>query len=310
MEDRAWKASTQKNRKKFNSSRLVGVEWEYNHCGRTTSYYGYGYSYGVRTRKPLTTWLRKWRGGIHTDGSCGYEVVTPPLAGDYIAPCLKELGKAFVESRAQINSLCSIHVHVSAKDFTWNDMYRLLWVYSRVEEVLFRLAGLKRKRSPYCRPCGAAFQKALACRFIAKNAKVDIREQVLKTVYLESGRTTLTNDYGNPMTGRQYYRRAGRRNQGRYKAINICPWLSARKTAHKKGMTVEFRLHENTNDAERVIQWTKLCVQLVDWVRKADDIKAKRLPENALLALSIMCPKSRKWLLTQANQWKKKVFEL
>src|SRR5262249_31135663 len=58
---------------KFTCHRLVGVEWEFNDSAGD-----------------LRSWASKWRGGIHTDGSCGYEAVTPPLGGDHIASCLSD----------------------------------------------------------------------------------------------------------------------------------------------------------------------------------------------------------------------------
>lgn len=287
---KAWRASHIAHRKTFNSTRLIGVEWEYNSC----------------SREALLSWRRKWRGSDHYDGSCGREAVSAPLAGDHIARCLKDLGRALKKGKAKINELCSIHVHVDGSDLSWADMYRLLWVYSRVEDTLFLVGGNKRRNSSYCAPCGKRFRTALVPLFekhLEKQTKEDVKEQVLYAVYGD-----FEYDYPD-MSSKNYYRHhAIRHDEGRYKALNICPWLYARKK-HTKDMTVEFRLHEYTKDAVRVIKWTQLLVQMVDWVKKHTDRQAKQLPESGLLALCAMAPKSRKWLLKQANQWNK-VFEL
>ena len=285
---KAWKATHPARRKIFNSTRLVGVEWEYNTC----------------SKKVLKSWQKKWRGSDQYDGSCGWEAVTAPLSGDYVVQCLQDLGKALKKGAAKIDNRCSIHVHVDGSDLSWRDMYRLLWVYSRVEDALFYVGGSDRRNSDYCEPCGDRFRAVLVDRFDKENAKksnkTDVMEGVLDVVYW---------DRHEDVDAKGYYRRyATRRDEGRYKAINICPWLNARKR-HTTDMTVEFRLHEYTSNATRVIKWTQLLVQMVDWVKKHTDQRAKQLPENGLLALCVMAPKSRRWLLKQANRWNK-VFEL
>lgn len=292
-----WKASSSDERTEFDSSRLVGVEWEYNWCGQRTG--EYGYLTGIRSNQALTAWCDKWRGRIHEDGSCGYEAVTAPLSGDYIAPCLQELGQVFSPDQVSINHHCSIHVHVDASDFSWNDTYRLLWVYGQVEEVLFQLAGKKRKSSSYCRPCGKGYRKVLASRFVMKNTKVNVQNQVLNAVY--SGR--YHSRHNHRLTGQEWYRQAQRKDEARYKALNICPWLYAKRKQINTNKTIEFRLHQETKDAERVIGWTKMLAQLIEWVRVSEDKDVYQLPSNGLLALFVMCPQSRSWLLQQANKW-------
>lgn len=290
-----WKASSPDERTEFDSSRLVGVEWEYNRVSRGLD--SYGYDYNVGSNRALKAWCKKWRGNVHEDGSCGYEAVTAPLAGNHIAPCLQELGQVFNTEGVEINRQCSIHVHVDAADFSWDDTYRLLWVYGQVEEVLFRLAGPKRKKSSYCRPCGKNYRKVLAQRFVMK--KNDVQGHVLDAVYSRQYHIR----YSARMTGAEWYQRADRRDEARYKALNICPWLYATRKRVKELKTFEFRLHQETKDAERVIGWTKLLAELVDWVSKTKDKDVHQLSPNGLLALFMMCPQSRGWLLQQANKW-------
>lgn len=310
MEDKAWRA-TPTYRQHFNSTRLVGVEWEYNNCG--SGYNTYGYATNLQTRKPLSRWLKKWKAKIKNDGSCGYEVVSAPLSGDYIAESLRALGKAFIDSQAVVDKRCSIHVHVSCKDFTWQDMYRLLWVYSQVETILFWLGGKERTKSHWCRPCGQAYRKAVSY------PEEKIQDKVLTVAYSTNkkcdkieGYFEGPSDFAPNMSGTEFYRRyCERRAQGRYKALNLCPWLSARK-GNKKGMTVEFRLHKfaKPEEAEDVIQWVQLLVQLVDWAKNATDDEAKQLPQNALLALHMIAPKSRRWIRQRGNKWGKDIYQL
>jgi hypothetical protein len=139
-------AQSKKDRLTFNSVRLAGVEWEYNY---------------VDSNKSLENWKQRWGGTIHYDASCGEEAVTSPMAGDYIAKVITELGAAFKTGCAKIDDKCSVHVHVDAHDYSWHDMFKLLKVYSKVEPLLYLLAGQQRLANRYCVPIGKDFSKII-----------------------------------------------------------------------------------------------------------------------------------------------------
>ncbi len=275
-EGEPWFAKSPTMRKGFNCNRLIGVEWEYNRSGFTS----------------LAKWCRKWRGGIHHDGSCGYEAVTPPLSGDYISQCLTDLGNAFKDGNASADERCGIHVHVDAADLSWSDMYRLLWLYSHVEPFLFLLGGQQRADNHYCRPCGNEYRSALGA--------LDRKGKVLEVAYsADSARM------GNGWSGRNYQRRTpGKKDGGRYRALNLCPWLAGRK-AKAMDTTVEFRLHQNSLDSKRVIGWAQLCARMVDWAAKSTDRDAQQLPKSALRTLAKIAPDLEPWLLHQVKTWRK-----
>jgi hypothetical protein len=281
-----WYARSPKMRQTFKSSRLVGVEWEY-----VSGNY-----------QKLATWANQWRGGIHEDGSCGWEAITAPLAGDHIAPCLTALGD--ILGFAQIDERCGIHVHVDVSDLQWADMYRLLRVYALVEPLLFLLGGQERFTSYYCKPCGKKYQEALDDE--------DRKNKVLEAAYgADSERLTVpifnttTRQLETP-SGRVYRRRnPSRRDGGRYQSLNIIPWLWARR--HKApNQTVEFRLHEGTQDTFRVIGWVQLCARLVDYVVRATDKEVAALPKSALRALcDDIAPDCREWILGEVKIWRR-----
>lgn len=255
------------HREQFNSTRLAGVEWEFNTC-----------------QNPLIEkWCKKWRGqrvSEHTGG----EMITAPMAGDHIAECLQDLGKAF-QTDTTISNNCGIHVHIDGEDLSWEDLYRLMWVYARVEDVLYRLGGEWRKTQTWCRPCGIKYRQAVAKRFESHLSPTDVQNEMLDAVY---------DGYG----GRGYYPYNYRKDGARYQGLNLCPWLYAKRT-NTGHQTVEFRMHENTSDADRVIQWTHLLVQLVDWVKKSNDEQARRLPKHSVKALCKIAPQSRKWIINR-----------
>ncbi len=269
--------------KDFKCSRTCGVEWEYNN------------------QADLGKWRKKWRGGIHSDGSCGWEAVTAPMAGDHIEACLTDLAAEFDDKDVRADARCGIHVHVDARDMSWADMYRLLWVYGKIEPILYLLAGQKRSLGgnggrSYCAPVGQ--------KYLASLSEIDRKGGVLAVAF----------EKASPSIAKSYVRshRMHKKDQGRYRGLNIIPWLAGRTTDPNTGKhrrapdsTVEFRMHRNSLDAKRVIGWTQLCVRIVDWCANATDKQAQALPKSALRALcEVIAPDCAPWILSRVREWR------
>lgn len=223
------------------------------------------------------------------------------MSGDYIEKCLTDLGKAFADGGAEVNSQCGIHVHVDAADVSWNDMYRFLWAYSQIEPLLFLLAGQSRiDNQQYCAPIGQAYKQALG-HSLALNkpnhatdgpARLDIKDAVLRVALGQSsGRTSCRKH------------RPHKKDAGRYRSLNVMPWLAG-KWKKAPDSTIEFRLHMHSLDPKRVIAWTQLCARLVDWAVKATDAEAEALPKSALRALCQIAPESKPWILERVRAWR------
>jgi hypothetical protein len=265
-------------------ARLVGVELEYNDDN------------GSYDRNPLDSFRHKWRAGDHYDGSCGREIVTAPIAGKHIDKCLYDLGDALVTSGVKADERCGVHVHVDAADFLWSDMFRLLHVYAKVEPLLYLIAGQHRVKNTYCAPIGEKYRSALS--------SVDRKGDVLNVAY----------NRGGAAGARAYVREyaPNKKDGGRYKGLNICPWLAGRRANRrrkpkviKRDTTVEFRLHRNTLSGRRVAEWAKLCERIVSWCAKASDAEARALPKSALRALSVIAPDSKPWIVERLRAWRK-----
>ncbi len=300
----AFPATDRSDRKTFDCTRLVGVELEYN---------------SVDNYSHLNDWYEEWRAGDHEDGSCGREIVTAPIAGDHLVNCLTTLGNVLKQSNAKADHQCGIHVHVDAGDMNWADMYRLLWVYSKVEPLLYLIGGQQRMNNRYCRPAGASYATALA--------DVDRKGGIL-AVALQGEE----EEVRKAPDARKYARRVEKKHHGRYKGINIIPWLAGRRqrlrsiyvrdknvdgkaigkpvyygvrNSQRPDSTIEFRLHSNSLDAGgRVLNWAKLCARLVDWCTKASDKETQALPKSALKALCIIAPDLKPWILERIRHWR------
>lgn len=268
-------AENRSERKAFDCKRTLGVEWEFNDLDRA---------------RFIAKWQRKWRGGVHSDGSCGEEIVTAPLAGDNVVNCLEDLGKAFREARARADHRCGIHVHVDAKDLGWHDIFKLIRVYSKIEALLYLLAGQNRLDNQYCEPCGPQLMRCLAAD--------DPKGAILSDCYAA-------------YSGRQYKKdqagRVDKKSGRRYRGLNLQPWLAGRTSKKvKSDTTIEFRLHRNTLDAYRVIGWAKVCARLVDWTVKASDQDIENLPANSARALAeVIAPDCAPWIVGRIMAWHK-----
>jgi hypothetical protein len=257
--------------------RSVGVEWEYN-------------SAQVGTMKK---WARAWRGGLHPDGSCGMEAVTPPISGKYIRECLTALGEALHTGGAEINNRCGLHVHVSVADYSWQDMYRLVRLYIKVEPLLFLLGGQLRINNQYCVPNGEKYKLLLT--ELEKGLHGDPKGALIASAL----------DCRTMSRAREAAKEGiVKKSQGRYKGLNILPWLAGKNTG-APDTTVEFRLHRNTDSPERVIGWATLLANLVSWACKASDAELNKLPRSALRTLIQISPDSKDYILKRIQDWRK-----
>lgn len=256
--------------------RLVGIELEFNEY------------------QDMTPWVRKWRGQIHSDGSCGHEAVTTPIAGTHIDACMRDLCKSLREAGTGADERCGIHVHVDATDIRWPDMMRLLRVYALIEPLLYLMGGQQRINGTYCKPTGTQYAQALESADFATRKKA-----VLTAAYEDLGRER------SPIEGHLYARMTpGKKDSARYKGLNIVPWLVGRKV-QAPDTTIEFRIHRNSLDAKRVAGWAHLMAAIVDYANRSTDAEVAVLPKSALRALcQHVAPGSKAFILKRVAEWR------
>lgn len=260
--------------------RLVGVELEYN------------------DNVDLSAWVTKWRGNVHRDGSCGYEAVTTPIAGNHIDSCLRDLCKALKKQNAEADERCGIHVHVDANDIRWADMVRLLRIYSVVEPVLYLMAGQQRIAGRYCQPCGQVYAEALQDG--GDNTEL-LKKEIAYAAFHDTedvGRFVDRND------GARYLRcRPGKKDGARYRGLNLVPWFVGRRV-QAPDTTIEFRLHRNSLDATRIAGWAHLMAEIVDFANRSTDAEVKALPKSALRMLIAIAPFSKAFIIKRVKEWR------
>lgn len=259
------------------SARAVGIEWEIN---------------GLNNAAPLLSVVRAGSHGVHRDGSCGWEVVTRPIADD--AALEREvyaIGRALQDGGVRVDSSCSVHVHVDARDMRWGSVALLCHLHARLEPLLFALCGQNRVGNRYCSP--------FARRWHAAGMKTSSeRVRVLCAAF--------GNDYREAVDAseaqRKYSNGVDKKDEGRYCALNLVPWLAGRGN-RASDTTVEFRMHRDTSSSARVLGWVRLVRDIVDWCVTHSLTEFSRLPSNDLKALFKVSPRSRAWVLRRLWAW-------
>lgn len=126
----------------IHSRRAIGLELELSNFG---SWYVREKDKGQIRNGPNYT--------IDHDGSVkpsGMEAVIEPLAGDQqIINGLNAIANQVWDNNCEVNETCGYHVHVDARDFSWSDIQKLLFLWVKLETGpnLWRLAG--RNSTPF-----------------------------------------------------------------------------------------------------------------------------------------------------------------
>jgi hypothetical protein len=95
--------------------------------------------------------LRKYGMTAKEDGSVysGCEITTQPSNGDEFITQIRELSSGLSACGAQVDATCGLHVHVDARDYTWENLRRMLLVWSRIESAMFLSVPPVRRQSRF-----------------------------------------------------------------------------------------------------------------------------------------------------------------
>lgn len=268
--------------------RMVGVEVEFNGDPPAET----------------SAWARKWGGQIHSDGSCsGHEACTPPAAGVSFSKCVRELCDTLRAVTA--DKRCGLHVHVDARDLGWADIIRLCKVWTRVESAMYVLGGQLRDTSTYAKPMAPSLSLALASTDVKGSIiGVILGKGAVPRTFSRSGRTYTARSDAEAVRLGMRFEPPTKKHGGRYRSMNLIPWLAGRKDA-AQDLTVEFRLHCNTKQRNRIVQWASLLSHMVQWVATHTDAEADALPKSGMRALCVMVPEHTEWVIGRIKEWRR-----
>lgn len=179
---------------------------------------------------------------VKTDSSCGgntgnsgFEVVSPKIMlddeGDNMD--LKSVCHALKTANVAVNRQCGLHVHIEVRDFSASDLRRLIALWTRYEPFFFEMLPASRSRNTYCPPM----------RKTTWDGTSDYQWPTLQRAL-------------NANTEDEFLRTIRSYASERYRSLNLDHFWSR--------STIEFRLHSGTVDYEKIRNWTKLLLALVN----------------------------------------------
>lgn len=211
---------------------------------------------------------RKWNAAIVRDGSIphGFEIKTSPATGQTLKNQIYDMCEALSRCNAIINKTCGLHVHVDARDHSYNEIRKLLLYWALLEPVLIRTQPYERifigfggKR--FCFPCGEAYISGLVT---PPKTQHELKEILLKNIY-RGARINPEEPHDVPHRAPRVPlfgidlkppRTSHHGIDARYRAFNIHSWF-------ERG-TVECRIHEGTISPLQVYWWTSIIANLVE----------------------------------------------
>lgn len=230
----------------------------------------------------VTKAVKNWAASIVYDGSIfpgqgpsqqSFEICTSPANGEKYISQIIEICKGLKDADAFLNNNCGLHVHVDARDFTPDDVRRLVKIYSKIENVLFSMVPDSRKESKFCKPCGQKYEWGIWEEKIS-NKEIETDRLIEKTVYGTNRKGEVENLKRNKRAGSS----GSDTSTSRYDALNIHSY-------YYRG-TIECRLFNGTISARKIVNWGIMWALIMDYVkRNTDEQVDKDMSGNEFQAL-------------------------
>ena len=202
------------------------------------------------------------RWNVEKDASCGWEVVSPVLQGidgiSEMVSVLKCLDTLTEETPLTVNFTTGLHLHLGFSGATVHQLKSLIVEMHKVEPMLAAIVSQSR----------------------------------INTFLGEGLYTNHPNQYCTPIRS-QITKKALQNSTTRYALLKA--FKSRYSTLNLKSMsriqTVEFRFHNGTTDALKVVRWLSLCQQVFhqairqgDWTRDLGLYSRRRVIEPATIS--------------------------
>lgn len=191
-----------------------------------------------------STWKVTHDGSVGGPQHSGMEVVSPPLHGPEGLEEACRVADLLKRSGHSVNKSCGMHVHVHVAPLTQSAKNRLAVDYARQEKIIDSLLPPSRR--------GAKAANGYACT--VANVKT---EDIMRVTTATQLATVMANG-GMVRTGRRTRRRF---NSTKYVKLNFTP--------HYTYGTVEFRHHSGTVESQKVRQWVKFCLRMVNKAKES-----------------------------------------
>ncbi len=260
-----------RNQFKLNKlKRLVSVEIEIAGCKLPQYIY------------PVTN---KWQCSIVEDQSLprtGFEINSAPANGDKFVEQMYEFDECFQQAGAYISERCGLHTHADARDFNAYDVRRMIKLYAKLEDALFDIVPIERRRTKYATPCGETLISKITSVAHPKTSK----RRLIETLYTD------VDDFKKMKETKAIDPLKRRR------ALNIHSW------AFRK--TFELRLPNGSIEAEDMVNWAILWGTIVDTAYKSGERAIDAMTTDSFKLLLQLAPNARiaKWIERRKGEYR------
>jgi hypothetical protein len=237
---------------------------------------------GVTARASLRQYVMGIGGSIVADESLpagGVEITMPPAGGDIFMHHIETVSNLIYAAGGYVNEKCGTHIHVDARDYTTQDMRKLLMLWVKTEPAFLFTQDAKRiyKTKSHCFPTARKYKRLLSEKLLAKSAEEwseMARDSLNDAIYAK--------DWPRPP---RLMRGNNRTVASRYDDLNIHSWFF-------RG-TVECRLHAGTIDAKKIQNWGMLLASFLDAAVRMSEREILELPDKEPKAVLLTVVPSR-----------------
>jgi hypothetical protein len=205
-------------------------------------------------------------------GSINCEVVSPKLAGEEGFRQITLVCNALEAIGAKVDKSTGMHVHVDVADLDFNQMRRVVKTFVKYEDSFDALIAPSRRNAYFARsnigsllgyyttPAGCPGWNRYGAPYHAEHNGAT-REQMCELAF------TVLDGCRNLDALRQLFINAAGSGEARYHKLNI--------EAYWRHRTFEYRCHQGTTNAAKVVAWVKLCVQMIDVAANAKAVEKR-----------------------------------
>ena len=212
-------------------------------AGITVEYMGY-------THQTTPHWK------IVTDGSCGYELVSPILTGEAGIEEVRKAAAALEAAGAKVNSKCGFHVHFDARSMDMKAVKNLFKLWLKFEDVLdtFQPNSRRGDANTYCK-------SNIPVRFEDARRHRDACSAMFRSI-------------------------DACKNMNQMKELYSCRYRKLNIHSYFRHQTLEVRHHAGTTNPAKITNWIRLMARIFDAAESAASVRNR--PESTGLGMSRM----------------------
>jgi len=188
---------------------------------------------------------------IVTDGSCGYELVSPVLEGERGIEEVRKAAAALEAAGATVDKRCGLHVHFDASGMNMKAVRNLFKLWLKFEDVLdtFQPKSRQGDANTYCR----------------SNLEAQVTSPGVHALRCQ--------DLFNKIDACKDMNKLGELYPCRYRKLNVQSYF--------RHQTLEVRHHSGTVKADKITNWVRLMARMFDTAEVAATVR-NRPHENGL----------------------------